>query len=88
MSHILSDRLQLKQIVRENSGPQINSPDYNCHFQPEEGRFGTSTEGCGETPLVAPIQLPHTLNHIDPFLKHIGIGELKREEEFITLNFL
>ena len=44
----------LGQSVRENTEPQIDSTDYNCHFQPERGRLGTSTEGYGETPHVAP----------------------------------
>jgi len=82
VSHISPDRRPLGHSVNEKSGPQIASPSYNCHFQPEEGR---STEEYGETPHVAPIQFSQILNQNDPFLKHIGIGELKREEEFIAL---
>ena len=80
-SRIPSDRQSFGQSVRENSGPHIERPDYPCHFHPEVGRFGTSAEGYGETPRAAPIQLSQILHQNDPFLKHIGIGELSKTIE-------
>ena len=82
VSHIPSDRQSFGHSVQENSGPHIERPYY---FQPEVSRFGTSAQGYGETPPAAPIPLSQILHQNDPLLKHIGIGELRREEEFIAL---
>ena len=83
--HIPSERRPLGQSVREGSRPRIDNPNSNRLLQSEEDIFGTTAKGCGETPRTASIQLSHVLNQNNPLLKHIGIGELKREEEFITL---